>query len=311
MKRYIFFMFLLLSAMVACQDDDDPVVSAEMHGKNLYRVQEISGINERWGEFQLKCGYTNERLDSIVRYDAEGKVQNRLVTNYSGSTVRFYWYDYVVSVSPDSVAKLEPDSVPRVLQLAASWYFQLKNELIREEQLNIYRPKVLPGSAEFDYTYELQSETKYLFEYDEAGRLLYMRRMNLLDIEEHPLKYEFLYENNRNAGFIETFYRTNAWEPVRKVADEWQGEQLKVMLEYRMDRDWELQERKELVYNGIFPSQLITENGNVSYSFDENGNLTDYRCGKTSLQIKYEAGHGNFSWIKWPDCLLTAEPGVK
>ncbi len=310
MKRYIFLMFLLLAGMVACQDDD-PVVPAGMNGKNLYRVKEIAGTNERWGEFLLKCGYTNERLDSIVRYDARGKIQNRLVTNYSGSTVRFYWYDYVVSVSPDSVAKLEPDSVPRVLQLAVSWYFQLKNERIKEEQLSIYRPKALPEGAEFDYMYEQQSEVKYLFEYDEAGQLLCMRRMNLLDPEDRPLKYEFLYENSRNAGFVETLYRTNAWEPVRKVANEWQGEQLKVILEYTMGEDWELQEKKEWVYNGIFPSQSIAEKGNASYSFDENGNLTGYQCGKTSLQIKYETGHGNFSWIKWPDCLLTAEPGVK
>lgn len=311
MKRYIFFMFLLLSAMVACQDDDDSVVSAGMQGKNLYRVQEISGINERWGEFKLKCGYTNKQLDSIVRYDAEGKIQSRLVTNYSGSTARFYWYDYVVSVSPDSVAKLEPDSVPRVLQLAVSWYFQLKNELIREEQLNTYGPKTLSEGAEFDYTYELQSETKYLFEYDETGRLLYMRRMNLLNTEEHPCKYEFFYENHRQAGFVENLYRTDGWEPVRKVANEWQGGQLKAVLEYVMDQDWVLQEKKDFVYSGDFPSQLISETGNVSYSFDAAGNLTGYRCGNISLQMKYEAGHGNFSWIKWPECLLTVEPGVK
>lgn len=309
MKRYIFFMFLLLSAMVACQDDDDPVVPAQ--SKNLYRVREISGINERWGEFRLKCGYTNERLDSIVRYDAQGKIQNRLVTSYSGSIARFYWYDYVVSVSPDSVAKLEPDSIPRVLQLAASWYFQLKDGLIREEQRNTYGPKTLSKDAEFDYTYELQSEAKYLFEYDEAGRLAVMRRMNLLDIEEHPLKYEFLYENDRQAEFIEHFYRTDAWKPVRKVANEWQGGQLKAVLEYVMDQDWVLQEKRDFVYSGGFPSQLLSETGNVSYSFDAAGNLTGYRCGNISLQMKYEAGHGNFSWIQWPECLLTVEPGVK
>lgn len=311
MNKYIYLIFLLLVfGLNACQKDDAGEAS-EGNKKNLYRVKEIAGTNDAWGEFRLVCSYVNEKLDSAVCYDAEGEMIGKLMTSYSGANVNLYWYDKVVSVSPDSVAKLDPDSIPYVLQPAAHWEFRLNGDLIKQEIVAYYGPRELPEEAEFDYTYELKDEMKYLYEYDAWGRPLYLRVLNLIDGEQLPHKYVFLYEQDRPVGYIEQEYQEEQWKEVRKLSYEWQGGQICCMAEYVMNEEWELKEKGEFKYNGRYPAQLITTEGTVSYSFDGNGNLTYWQQGNRSFTIKYEAGHGNFSLLEWPRYLLTAEPQVK
>lgn len=310
-NKYIYIVFLLLIfGLGACQKDEAEE-GAGRNKKNLYRVKEISGTNKAWGEFRLECSYVNEKLDSAVCYNSDGKMIGKLMTSYSGANVNFYWYDKVVSVSPDSVAKLNPDSIPFVLQVAAHWEFQLSDDLIKQEIVAFYGSKILLEGAEFDYTYELKEEMKYLYEYDSDGRPLYMRVLNLVDGEQLPHKYEFLYEQNKPIGYIDNIYQEDQWKEVRKLSYEWQNEQIRYMADYAMNGEWKLEEKSEIKYDGRYPAQLITAEGIISYSFDVNGNLTHMQQGNNSFRIKYETGHGNFSFLEWPWYLLTAEPQLK
>lgn len=310
-NKYIYLIFLLLIfGLGACQKDD----AQEGEGrnkKNLYRVKEITGTHEALGEFRLECSYVNEKLDSAVCYNSEGEMIGKLMTSYSGAHVNFYWYDKVVSVPSDSVTKLNPDSIPYVLQIATHWEFWLSGDLIKQEIVAYYGSKVLPEGAEFDYTYELKDEMKYLYEYDSDGRPLYLRVLNLFDGEQLPHKYEFLYEQNKSIGYIDYIYQVEQWKEVRKLSYEWQDEQIRYMAEYRMDEEWKLGEKSEIKYDGRYPVQVINGESTVSYSFDGNGNLTYMQQGNSMFRIKYEAGHGNFSFVEWPNYLLTAKPQLK
>ena len=309
-SKYIFSIFLIWTmGWVACQKEDEPEM--ERNIKNLFRVKEISGTNPTLGEFRLQCGYVNEKLDSMVLYDREGKVRGRLVALYAGSKADFYWYDYVVSVDADSAAKLEPDSVPRVLQIRTHWNYQLSGNLIQQEIITAYGPRAPAPDAEFDYTYEVKSEMKYLYEYAPSGRLLYLRTMNLNDPNQPPHKYEFSYKQNRNTGYIEYVYQTDSWIPGYKMDYEWSDDRIKAMVESVMNGDWQLRQKSEFSWQGAYPARLSSDEKSIEYAYDIHGNLSGIRTGEEEYKMTYENGHGNFDWFRMPENLFTMAPVIK
>ena len=311
MNKYLLIMVSFwLVIMSACQDHDTDVVPVWKQ-KNLYRVKEIAGTNEAWGNFRLECGYVNEKLDSIVRYDEKGKIMGRLMTSYYGNSADFYWYDYVVSVDADSVAKLDSDSIPYALQLAVHWNYQLSEDKIKQEIVTTYGVKELPVGADFDYTYELKGEIKYLYEYGEDSRPLYLRVLNLYNGDEMPAKYEFLYEQDRKAGYLEYKYETASWLPYRKVVYEWADDQVKSINEFLEEEGWNLIGKQEFTYQGTLPVRLTTSAGNTDYGYNSNDCLSEIQSKNAKVKVTYESGNGNFSWLKMPERLFSAAPSIE
>lgn len=311
MNKYLLIIIsLLFVGLGACQDDDTEVVPV-WEQKNLYRVKEIVGTNAKWGDFRLEFSYTNEKLDSIVCYDKQEKMLGRLSATYSNSTVYFYWYDYVVSIDADSVAKIHPDSIPYSAQLATSWNYQLDDNKIKEEVVAYYGPKKLSVDADFDYTYELKGEMKYLYEYGINGCNLFMRVLNLYDANEMPIKYEFMYEQNLASGYIKHIYNSDSWVPNSKVIYVRKGGQVCGIEEYVLKEEWALSSMQELVYQGNYPVRLESGEDVVEYVCDTNGCLVEMQSKTAKIEIKYEAGHGNFNWLQMPKVLLSAAPYIK
>ena len=310
MNKYLLIIIsLLFVGLGACQDDDTEVVPV-WEQKNLYRVKEIAGTNAKWGDFRLEFSYSNEKLDSIVCYDKQEKMLGRLSATYSNSAVYFYWYDYVVSIDADSVAKIHPDSIPYSAQLATSWNYKLDNNEIIEEIVAYYGPKELPEDADFDYTYELKGEMKYMYEHDVNGRNLFMRVLNLHETDEMPIKYEFLYEQNLKNGYVKYVYGIDSWNPSSKVMYIRGGEQVCGMEEFVFKDGWVLQSKQEFIYQGSNPIRLENGGDVIEYVY-EKGCLTKLQSKDIEIEIKYEAGHGNFYWLQMPEVLLSAAPYIK
>ena len=63
MKKIKYILMLLLAGIwiSACQDNDDVKPSNE--GLNEFRVKEIVGRNDLWGDFKINLNYSDDRLD--------------------------------------------------------------------------------------------------------------------------------------------------------------------------------------------------------------------------------------------------------
>ena len=306
MKKWM--IYLLLGAMLfACSDSDDDV-DVKVTPKNKFRVKEITGKNSHWGEYVMNMVYYYETLDSVVVRDKENN-KLAVMTSYDvDNGLKYSLEDYIPNIDADSIQKLydkygadAKDSIP----LIGRELFALTNEYKHEElvaQTFVYNKarEDVGSGKDFNNKYLKNKRVRYIYEYDERGDLVICR------VLEDAYKKEI----KDNEKFDRLVY---------KAVMEFSGSTVTSVALYQSDEvygsgeDYKLNDTYTFSYSGGLLTKVSGEKLNLEYQYS-GGQVTailytdgeryeynsdgflkrvDFGNGEY-MEIKYEAGHGDF-----------------
>ena len=307
MKKWM--IYLLLGAVLfACSDSDDDV-DVKVTPKNKFRVKEITGKNSHWGEYVMNMVYYYETLDSVVVRDKENN-KLAVMTSYDvDNGLKYSLEDYIPNIDADSIQKLydkygadAKDSIP----LIGRELFALTNEYKHEElvaQTFVYNKarEDVGSGKDFNNKYLKNKRVRYIYEYDERGDLVICR------VLEDAYKKEI----KDNEKFDRLVY---------KAVMEFSGSTVTSVALYQSDEvygsgeDYKLNDTYTFSYSGGLLTQVSGErlnleyqysggqvtairytDGERTYEYNRDGFLkrVDFGNGEY-MEIKYEAGHGDF-----------------
>ncbi len=307
MKKWM--IYLLLGAVLfACSDSDDDV-DVKVTPKNKFRVKEITGKNSHWGEYVMNMVYYYETLDSVVVRDKENN-KLAVMTSYDvDNGLKYSLEDYIPNIDADSIQKLydkygadAKDSIP----LIGRELFALTNEYKHEElvaQTFVYNKarEDVGSGKDFNNKYLKNKRVRYIYEYDERGDLVICR------VLEDAYKKEI----KDNEKFDRLVY---------KAVLEFSGSTVTSVALYQSDEvygsgeDYKLNDTFTFSYSGGLLTQVSGErlnleyqysggqvtairytDGERTYEYNSDGFLkrVDFGNGEY-MEIKYEAGHGDF-----------------
>ena len=307
MKKWM--IYLLLGAVLfACSDSDDDV-DVKVTPKNKFRVKEITGKNSHWGEYVMNMVYYYETLDSVVVRDKENN-KLAVMTSYDvDNGLKYSLEDYIPNIDADSIQKLydkygadAKDSIP----LIGRELFALTNEYKHEElvaQTFVYNKarEDVGSGKDFNNKYLKNKRIRYIYEYDERGDLVICR------VLEDAYKKEI----KDNEKFDRLVY---------KAVMEFSGSTVTSVALYQSDEvygsgeDYKLNDTYTFSYSGGLLTQVSGErlnleyqysggqvtairytDGERTYEYNSDGFLkrVDFGNGEY-MEIKYEAGHGDF-----------------
>ena len=294
--------------LFACSDSDDDV-DVKVTPKNKFRVKEITGKNSHWGEYVMNMVYYYETLDSVVVRDKENN-KLAVMTSYDvDNGLKYSLEDYIPNIDADSIQKLydkygadAKDSIP----LIGRELFALTNEYKHEElvaQTFVYNKarEDVGSGKDFNNKYLKNKRVRYIYEYDERGDLVICR------VLEDAYKKEI----KDNEKFDRLVY---------KAVMEFSGSTVTSVALYQSDEvygsgeDYKLNDTYTFSYSGGLLTQVSGErlnleyqysggqvtairytDGERTYEYNSDGFLkrVDFGNGEY-MEIKYEAGHGDF-----------------
>ena len=307
MKKWMIYL-LLGAGLFACSDSDDDV-DVKVTPKNKFRGKEITGKNSHWGEYVMNMVYYYETLDSVVVRDKENN-KLAVMTSYDvDNGLKYSLEDYIPNIDADSIQKLydkygadAKDSIP----LIGRELFALTNEYKHEElvaQTFVYNKarEDVGSGKDFNNKYLKNKRVRYIYEYDERGDLVICR------VLEDAYKKEI--KDNENFDRL-----------VYKTVMEFSGSMVTSVALYQSDEvygsgeDYKLNDTYTFSYSGGLLTKVSGErlnleyqysggqvtairytNGERTYEYNSDGFLkrVDFGNGEY-MEIKYEAGHGDF-----------------
>ena len=307
MKKWIIYL-LLGAGLLACNDSDDDV-DIKVTSKNKFRVKEIIGKNSHWGEYVMDMVYYNETFDSAVVHDKENN-KLAVMTSYDvDNGLKYSLEDYIPNIDADSIQKLydkygadAKDSIP----LIGRELFTLTNEYKHEElvaQTFVYNKarENVGGGKDFNNKYLKDRRVRYIYEYGERDDLIICR------VLEDTYKKEI--KDNENFDRL-----------VYKAVLDFDGNRITSVNLYQSDEvygsgeDYKLNDTYTFSYSDgllvkVFGERLNVEyqyfgdkiiviryvDGEKNYEYNSDGFLkrVDFGNGEY-MEIKYEAGHGDF-----------------
>ena len=302
-------IYLLLGAMLfACSDSDDDV-DVKVTPKNKFRVKEITGKNSHWGEYVMNMVYYYETLDSVVVRDKENN-KLAVMTSYDvDNGLKYSLEDYIPNIDADSIQKLydkygadAKDSIP----LIGRELFALTNEYKHEElvaQTFVYNKarEDVGSGKDFNNKYLKNKRVRYIYEYDERGDLVICR------VLEDAYKKE-IKDNEKFDRLVYKAVMEFSGSTVTSVAlyqsDEvyGSGEDYKLNDTYTFSYSGGLlikvsgeKLNLEYQYSGGQVTAILYTDGERTYEYNSDGFLkrVDFGNGEY-MEIKYEAGHGDF-----------------
>lgn len=311
MKKLILYFILCLN-VVACQKSDhEELQTASNQTKNKFRVKEIRGKNDYWGDFSMTFTYYEEKVDSaIIRNAAQDTIAVLTVSEKTDSRT-YYIADLIPSIDPDSIRKLEDkygelakDSIPLMTRNLFSMKTEYNDQIVAAQEFFYYRPREDVGTgASFNNKYLNNKRLRYIYEYNLNGSLK-ICRMFYDVFEEDP---------DDNAQFNRTIYKAVfSYDNAGKLLgiDWYQGDE-----RYQTTEDYRLTEQYRPVYSGTNLTSLQGDKLEMQYHYanqlliriDRNGRTTEYGYNAEGLlqhigqmdgsymDVTYEAGHGNFN----------------
>ena len=307
MKKWM--IYLLLGAVLFACSDSEHDVDVKVTPKNKFRVKEITGKNSHWGEYVMNMVYYYETLDSVVVRDKENN-KLAVMTSYDvDNGLKYSLEDYIPNIDADSIQKLydkygadAKDSIP----LIGRELFALTNEYKHEElvaQTFVYNKarEDVGSGKDFNNKYLKNKRVRYIYEYDERGDLVICR------VLEDAYKKEI----KDNEKFDRLVY---------KAVMEFSGSTVTSVALYQSDEvygsgeDYKLNDTYTFSYSGGLLTQVSGErlnleyqysggqvtairytDGERTYEYNSDGFLkrVDFGNGEY-MEIKYEAGHGDF-----------------
>lgn len=309
MKKLILYLMLCVS-VIACNDSDDGV-DAGQAAKNKFRVKEISGKNDYWGEYTMKFTYYGERVDSALVYNEKNDKIAVLTESEDDKSRTYYVADYVPGIDPDSVRKLEDkygelakDSIPMVTRNLFTVKTEYTEGVMMAQEFSWYRPREDVGTgASFNNKYLNNKRVRYIYEYNAAGVLNICRVF--YDVFEEDV--------DDNAEFTRKIYKAMLMsDEAGKLSsvDWYEGDE-----QYQTPGSYKLTDRYQPVYTGDLLTMLGGEHLKLQYQYagnlvsliDNSGKVVKYgystdgylnkveQADGSYLNVKYEQGNGNFT----------------
>ncbi|MFR5657065.1 MAG: hypothetical protein ACLUDU_03285 [Butyricimonas faecihominis] len=306
MKKWMIYL-LLGAGLFACSDSDDDVDVKVTPRINF--SERDHGKNSHWGEYVMNMVYYYETLDSVVVRDKENN-KLAVMTSYDvDNGLKYSLEDYIPNIDADSIQKLydkygadAKDSIP----LIGRELFALTNEYKHEElvaQTFVYNKarEDVGSGKDFNNKYLKNKRVRYIYEYDERGDLVICR------VLEDAYKKEI--KDNENFDRL-----------VYKTVMEFSGSMVTSVALYQSDEvygsgeDYKLNDTYTFSYSGGLLTKVSGErlnleyqysggqvtairytNGERTYEYNSDGFLkrVDFGNGEY-MEIKYEAGHGDF-----------------
>lgn len=307
MKKWMIYL-LLGAGLFACSDSDDDV-DVKVTPKNKFRVKEITGKNSHWGEYVMDVVYYYETLDSVVVRDKENN-KLAVMTSYDvDNGLKYSLEDYIPNIDADSIQKLydkygadAKDSIP----LIGRELFALTNEYKHEElvaQTFVYNKarEDVGSGKDFNNKYLKNKRVRYIYEYDERGDLVICRVLE--DAYKKEIKDNENFDRLVYKAVVE-FSGSTVTSVALYQSDEvyGSGEDYKLNDTYTFSYSGGLLTRVsgerlnlEYQYSGGQVSAIRYTNGERTYEYNSDGFLkrVDFGNGEY-MEIKYEAGHGDF-----------------
>lgn len=314
MKYQILPFFVLFLSFIACTKEADYEAVKEPEytlKKNAYRVTEISGKSNHWGEFTLTLTYDKEEVDKGYRTNAQGDTVGGISVSRGNSYLKYSISDYLPSIDQDSINRLDAeltakhgkgnynlwDSLPKVSRSILTATVHLAaDDRIEQEKIQTYKPREDTGAGkDFNNEYILVSTVTHIYEYNLDGNI----RVNRIMSDQHDpkdaelfkrslYKTEALYDGDKLTEFVYytapgggNFVETNRYHY------SYTGD----LLTRITGKDY----TREFSYNA--PNLTLKTNGvTETYEYDSNGYVTKIQDNAGNIfHIKYEKGNGNFS----------------
>lgn len=304
LKRIMMLSLLLVTTLIACNDDDNGSESSLYNSGSNSRVKRIIGENDHWGKYELQFSYRADgRLDHVWRFsdDERRDTLGRFAVEYDVNYYKFEIIDYVLNIDSDSVSilkELYPTSWEDTLCERRREQTLYSTELSEGKLItNTYQER--RGNSEgtlFNPVYMNISSQTLMVENNKNGRPLVIRcyediygrgSENTL-YNRTVLKYEFEYNGDELISvtqYIPDSYSETSWTKYGEFScSNYSGILTGVDSdEYKMRRD-----SKQAVV--ALPGE------NTTYTLNDEGLAIkmESTTGETAV-IEYEAGSGNFS----------------
>lgn len=308
--KYLILIICLFIGMAACHDSDDNTTPGQEETKNTSRVKEINGKNSYWGEYHMQFIYYGDKVDSAWIWNAGKDTIALLTTSEDDKALTYYISDFIPAIDPDSIQKLEDrygplakDSIPMMTRTLYSVKNQFTNGILMAQEFAYYRPREDVGTGvDFNNKYLNDKRIRYIYEYNAAGTLKICRVFR--DVyEKDPddnaefqrviYKAEFSYDDAGHVTTIAWYEGDDRYETTAsyRLADTYQ-------LVYSGDLPTSLNgEHLQLQYQGTgkLISSIMKDGSSVKYSYTGEGylNRIEEENGEY-IEVKYEAGNGNF-----------------
>lgn len=298
MKIIIKFLWLSLIgiAIASCDKNDNAGPQTQ---KNLYRVKEISGHNAIWGDFKMNLQYENSNFEKGVVVNSQNDTVGKLDHIYD---TRNKLHTYRVSVAL-------PVSSPDGSGVSTSWLTvrsvsrDLRKEIISSYEYHNNEFKELPGKT-------------YLYEYEDSlafnPKVIKWRGYENQDDVSGLEKMTYSYggEQIKSGEYAE--YHTN-WTTTAHYTYGYQDGRLVSLIGKTTGGQTILD--KKFVYEGTHLKITTIANGvtrEVTYTLNSEGYVTRIDEGNGNyMDVKYESGHGDFSYFIPLADKLEGDPYIK
>ncbi len=107
---------------------------------NKFRVKQIKGHNENWGDYTLKVNYENNKLIESYVVNAEQDTVGGIEAAYNDYNVDIYVADNVIKIHPDSVLNYHNDSIPMSFVTTYKVKAIVRKGLVEKESFTEYVP---------------------------------------------------------------------------------------------------------------------------------------------------------------------------
>ena len=283
---------LLGAGLFACSDSDDDL-DVNDSPKNKFRVKEITGKNAHWGEYVMNMVYYEETLDSVVVRD---HANDKLAVMTSSGT------DNGLKYSLNDYGSLAKDSIPLIARELFSLSNEYKNEILVAQTFVYNKAREDVGSGKnFNNKYLKNKRVRYLYEYDDRANLIICRvledtyKKEIKDNEEFDrLIYKAAFDLNGNMVTSMNLYLSDdtygSGEDYR-LHDTYSFSYSSGLLTKVSCKTLNL----EYQYSGENVISVRYTDGERTYEYNSDGFLKRIDFGNGEyMEIKYEAGHGDF-----------------
>lgn len=299
---------LLGAGLFACSDSDDDL-DVKDSPKNKFRVKEITGRNAHWGEYVMNMVYYEETLDSVVVRDHANDKLAVMTSSGTDNGLKYSLNDYIPNIDADSIQKLydkygslAKDSIPLIARELFSLSNEYKNEIL-VAQTFVYNKARRRGDREriLINKYLKNKRIRYLYEYDDRANLIICRvledmyKKEIKDNEEFDrLIYKAAFDLNGNMVTSMNLYLSDdtygSGEDYR-LHDTYSFSYSSGLLTKVSCKTLNL----EYQYSGENVISVRYTDGERTYEYNSDGFLKRIDFGNGEyMEIKYEAGHGDF-----------------
>lgn len=289
--------------LVACDKND--TVGPE-YTENLYRVKEISGHNAIWGNFKMSLQYENYKFEKGIVVNSQSDTVGKLDRM---EDLRRKLDVFRVSVKVPALTPGEIAALPAGSAVPTTWLnvYELDRDLKKE---------IISGYEYKNNEFKALPERTYLYEYEDSlavnPKVLKWRGYENQDDRGGLKRMTYSYDGDRIIAGEYAVYQAG-WEITSYYTYGYQDGCL-VSLVGKTTGGQMILDKKNVREGTRLKVTTVTEGttGEVIYTLNPEGYVTRIDEGNGNyMDMKYENGHGDFSYFIPLADKLEGEPYIK